>query len=110
MNCPICNKEMTSYGLQALECKSSTNDLNHALIIGDVNSHFGVLNYRSDLINCVLVLSYSSLLIKEIDKNFTMDLKESGFKQIYESFFKIDNAQDLKTKISQLYKEQIFAK
>lgn len=106
MNCPICNKEMTSYVLQALECKSSTNDLSHSLITGNI----GVLNYRSDLINCVLVLSYSSLLIKRIDENFVMELKEPGFKEIYESFFKIDNAQDLKTKIYQLYKQQIFSK
>lgn len=109
MNCPICNKEMTAYALKALECKSSTNDLNHALII-ESNSNFGVLNYRSDLINCVLALTHSYLLVKEIDQNFTIALKEPGFKDIYESFFKIDNALDLKTKVYQLYKEQIFAK
>jgi len=109
MNCPICNKEMVSYGLQALECKSVTNDLSHAIVTSN-NGSLNIINYRSDLINCVLILSYYSLLIKKIDKNFVMELKETGFKEIYESFFKIDNAEDLNRKIHQLYKEQIFSK
>lgn len=110
MNCLVCKSEMKEFIKQSFSCTKTVHDLTHSINQGTPEKAFNVLKYNSDLINCVIVSSFSSLMIKEIDNDFIMKYFKPEMDDIFIDLVSSVDATELKSKIYKLYKEQIFQK